>query len=129
MRRRLLIVEDDASLQQILSWDFEDLGYLVTAVSNCLEAREILAREPFDLALLDYHLPDGNGLQLVEELRRNYPNMPVIMSSGLSCAETASRAIDHGAFRFVPKPTTAEVLHRVFQTAISKATNPKTDAM
>ena len=127
MCHKLLIVEDDASLQQILSWDFEDLGYLVTAVSNCLEARQILAREPFDLALLDYHLPDGNGLQLVEELRRNYPNMPVIMSSGLSCAETASRAVDHGAFRFVPKPTTAEVLHRVFQTALGPTKTTKVD--
>ena len=124
MSLRLLIVEDDPALQQMLTWDFEDLGYTVVGVTSCQQAREAAVGNEFDLALIDYHLPDGTGIELLKELRTRAPRMPVIMCSGLSCAETASRAVtDHGAFEFVSKPVSARALHRIFETALSKAEN------
>jgi len=121
MSLRLLIVEDDIALRKMLTWDFEDLGYTVTGVTSCQQAREQAARYDFDLALIDYHLPDGTGVDLLKDLRARRPEMPIIMSSGLSCAETASRAVtDHGAFEFVAKPVAAQTLHQIFQTALSK---------
>lgn len=121
MRLRLLIVEDDIALQKMLTWEFEDLGYTVVGVISCQQAREAVAANDFDLALIDYHLPDGTGVDLLKDLRAQRPTMPVIMSSGLTCAETAYRAVtDHGAFEFVAKPVGAQQLHRIFQTALSK---------
>ncbi len=121
MSLRLLIVEDDIALQKMLTWDFEDLGYEVVGVTNCEQARDTAAGSEFDLALIDYHLPDGTGLELLKDLRARSPRMPVIMCSGLSCAETASRAVtDYGAFEFVPKPVSAQALHLIFEAALSK---------
>ncbi len=122
MSLRLLIVEDDIALQKMLTWDFEDLGYTVVGVTSCEQAREKTAGSDFDLALIDYHLPDGTGIDLLKDLRAHSPQMPVIMCSGLTCAETASRAVtDHGAFEFVPKPVSARALHRIFESALSKS--------
>jgi DNA-binding NtrC family response regulator len=121
MSLRLLIVEDDIALQKMLTWDFVDLGYTVIGVTNCRQAREQAAGNDFDLALIDYHLPDGTGVDLLKDLRARRPEMPIIMCSGLTCAETASRAVtDHGAFEFVAKPVGARTLHQIFQTALSK---------
>lgn len=117
---KILIVEDDSALQQMLTWELEELGYAVTAVGNCRGTRTLSSRRHFDLALLDYQLPDGNGIELMEELRMHQPGLPVIVSSGMGCAETEVRAIRSGAWRFVPKPASAALLHRLFQGALSR---------
>ena len=121
MSLRLLIVEDDSALQKMLTWEFEDLGYDVIGVVSCEQARKAVATNDFDLALVDYHLPDGTGIELLKYLRAQSPDTPIVMSSGLSCAETASRAVTvHGAFEFVAKPVGAKALHDIFQTALAK---------
>ena len=120
MKPKLLIVEDDVALQQILSWDFEDLGYQVTAITDYRGARQALATDNFDLALVDYHLPDGKGSDLIDEIHIEHPDLSVVISSGLSCAQTAARAVERGAFKFVQKPARADVLHKVFQTALNR---------
>ena len=122
MSLTLLIVEDDVALQKMLAWDFEDLGYTVVGATSCEQACEKVAANDIDLALVDYHLPDGTGIDLLKDLRERSPRMPIIMCSGLTCAETASRAVnEHGAFQFVPKPVSARALHRIFETALSES--------
>ena len=120
MGTEILIVEDDSALQQMLTWELEELGYAVTAVDSCRGTRSLSSGRRFDLALLDYHLPDGNGIELMEELRRRQPGLPVILSSGMGCVETAARALRSGAWRFVPKPASAALLHRLFQSALRR---------
>ncbi len=117
---RLLIVEDNSALKQMLTWELEELGYAVTAVSSCRGTRALSSRHRFDLALLDYQLPDGNGIELMEELRRRQPGLPVILSSGMGCVETAARALRSGAWRFVPKPASIASLHQLFQNALKR---------
>jgi len=117
---KILIVEDDSALQQMLTWELEELGYAVTAVGNCRGTRALWSRRRFDLALLDYQLPDGNGIELMAELRMRQPGLPVIMSSGMGCTDTAARALRSGAWRFVPKPASVALLHRLFQNALSQ---------
>jgi DNA-binding response OmpR family regulator len=120
MGTSVLIVEDDSSLQQMLTWELEELGYSVTAVGSCRGTRTLAGERRFDLALLDYQLPDGNGIELMEELRMSQPGLPVIMSSGICCTDTAARALRSGAWRFVPKPASIALLHRLFQSALSR---------
>lgn len=117
---RLLIVEDDFALQQMLTWELEELGYAVTAVGSCRGTRALSGRSRFDLAFLDCQLPDGNGIELMEELRLRHPGLPVIMSSGMGCTDTAARALKSGAWRFVPKPASVALLHRLFQSALGR---------
>ena len=118
---KLLIVEDDSALQQMLTWELEELGYAVTAVGSYRAALDQTKAHGFDLALLDYCLPDGNGVELLETLRRRAPAMPVVMNSGLACPDTRKRALEHGAALFLSKPTSAAQLHQMFQKSLGQS--------
>ncbi len=114
----LLIVEDDTSLRQMLSWELEERGYRITAVATCALGREALSRNDFDLALLDYCLPDGTGLDLLSSIHAKSPAMPVILCSALACPETRLTAISKGATVFLAKPTPIHVLDKLFRQAL-----------
>ena len=109
--KHLLIVEDNRSLRQMLTWEFEELGYRVTPTDCCGEALATAGREPVDMALLDYNLPDGCGAELVDKLRALQPKMRIVLSSG----RTSERDIECCSCHFEAKPITAQKLHRLFQ--------------
>lgn len=113
--QKLLIVEDNQSLQQMLAWEFEEMGYRVTAVSRCDSARQAAMSERFDLALVDCNLPDGCGSKLMAVLHQCQPELPVILCSGRMSEE----GLQPGAYCFIPKPITAKSLHIIFQQALT----------
>ncbi len=115
--QHLLIVEDNRALRQMLTWEFEELGYRVTATDCCTAAIETARSEQVDLGLLDYNLPDGCGMELVNQLRGLQPAIRIILSSGYLNAEEC----DHSLCHFEAKPVSAKKLHRLFQ---SNATRP-----
>jgi len=118
--RKLLITEDDKSLLCMMCWEFEELGYRVTTAASCGEALDAISGSRFDLALLDYNLPDGVGTELMQELHRLQPGLPVILYSGLASGGKASEAERCGASRFVAKPVEARTLHTIFNAILSK---------
>jgi two-component system response regulator AtoC len=101
---RLLIIEDDAALAEMLSLHFEDLGAAVSAAGSCADGLTAAHAEPFDLALLDQHLPDGAGIELLPKLLLAAPHLAVIMMTGQHDLELAIEAMSHGATDFVHKP-------------------------
>lgn len=115
----LLMVEDDPALRQMLTWELEELGYQVTAVSCCAQAREQLESSGFDLALLDYCLPDGNGLELLDNIRDKSPGTQVVLCSALACRETREQALDQGAALFLTKPMPIHLLDRLFRQTLN----------
>lgn len=115
MSPQLLIAEDDRSLRQMLCWEFEDLGYRVTATDCCVEAMLAAGEVCFDLALLDFDLPDGLGTELMAKLLQRWPDLPVVMYSGRATAGETESALRDGARRFVCKPVASLTLHRIFQ--------------
>jgi len=110
----LLIVDDDRALAQMLRLDFQELGYRVSLAGSCRQARQILAETSFDLLLLDYHLADGKGTELLAMCHDQRPELPVILSSG-DTQRQGLQAIARGSCRFVPKPAAARTLDRVFR--------------
>lgn len=103
MRRRVLIVDDDASLLALLALHFEELGWEVRLARTCQEALAHAA-PPLHLALLDYQLPDGDGIQLLTHLRRGAPDLPVVVMSAHSHAGVMAEASARGAQHFLSKP-------------------------
>ncbi|MFU7557020.1 response regulator, partial [Pseudomonas paraeruginosa] len=71
---------------------------------NVKEARELLARDPFDLCLTDMRLPDGSGRDLVQYIQQRHPQPPGAMITAYGCLDTASQALKAGAFDFLTKP-------------------------
>jgi DNA-binding NtrC family response regulator len=120
MSRRLLIVDDDEALRRMLGWELEDLGYEVSLAGDCREGLALASRRRFDLALLDYRLPDGSGIELMESLRTLSPGLPVVLCSGLAGSDTQARALREGAASFLTKPASAALLDRAFRSALSQ---------
>ncbi len=101
---RLLIIEDDAALAEMLALHFEDQGAAVAVAGDCAAAEAALTATPVDVALLDQHLPDGAGVDLLTRLLQHAPDLPVIMMTGEHDLELAIEAIRRGAADFVHKP-------------------------
>lgn len=101
---RLLIVDDDVELSVTLVSRFQRLGMTVTAAENVASALELAEAKTFDVALLDLHLPDGTGIQLLEELKKRQPVLEAMMLTGHGSIDTAIQAMRSGAYDYLTKP-------------------------
>jgi len=110
MAKRILIIDDEASIRDTLVGVLEDEGLTAVAAASAEEGLGILAEQKIDLALLDIWLGDGmDGLTALEEIRARWP-LPVIMISGHGTIETAVQATRKGAFDFIEKPLSYDKL-------------------
>ena len=100
----LLLVEDDVSFRQRLSQTLERRGFEVGQASGIAEARGIAATLNPDYAVLDMRLADGNGLDLVAELRARNPSIRIVVLTGYGNLATAVAAVKAGAIDYLAKP-------------------------
>jgi len=112
----LLIIDDDESLRNLLATSAQSLGWHPVAAGSGAEGCLLLSAD-IKAIVLDYHLPDGDGIQALARLRQLRPDVPVVMLTGLNDAETAVSAIRAGADDYLTKPFELERLFRVIQEA------------
>jgi DNA-binding response OmpR family regulator len=111
---RLLVVEDNAKLRQLLVGLFSDARYAVDAVGTAREAREALRVANYDIILTELRLPDGDGSAVVRELRRRGVGTPVLIGTSVTDLERRVEALDDGADDVMVKPFSSdELLARV----------------
>ena len=114
MSRRILVVEDDAAIREAL---VDALGFAKHEVLSAADAPgglELALRRDYDLLLLDLMLPGGNGFELLEELRRSRPTVPVIILTARGQESDRVRGLRMGADDYVVKPfSIRELLARV----------------
>ncbi|MEQ1891191.1 MAG: sigma-54 dependent transcriptional regulator [Planctomycetota bacterium] len=115
--RRLLFVDDDNTLREVLKRELEDFGYAVTAFPEPFAALEHLAREAVDVALIDLRLPGIDGLELLKRLRALDEALPIVMLTGHGAVREAVEAMRRGAHDFLTKPVSLEQLERVLERA------------
>jgi two-component system, NtrC family, sensor histidine kinase HydH len=114
-KARLLVVDDNASLVENLSEILEGAGYVVRGAMTCAAALA-LAREGFDVALVDLRLPDGDGTALAPRLKEAQPDGEVVLLTGFATLESAVAAVRAGACAYLVKPcATQELLVTVEQ--------------
>jgi DNA-binding NtrC family response regulator len=118
----LLLVDDEESFRRLISKELERSGYRVTQAANLAEARPLIARQAFHLVLLDVRLPDGNGLDLLEEIQEAAPGTGVIMLTAYGTIEEAIRAMKLGAIDFLTKPCKLAELEAVLDKAVQAQT-------
>ena len=106
MSSRVLIVDDSLTVRMDLGEAFEDVGLTVVQAKDLAAARAALGGDPIDLIVLDVHLPDGNGMDFLRELREggDQSEVPVLLLSGRAEVEDRIRGMDAGAHEFVGKP-------------------------
>jgi len=113
-----LIVDDERDIRELLVLTLGRMGLRISTAANLAEARELLASNPFDLCLTDMRLPDGNGIELVTEITRDYPRTPVAMITAFGSMDLAVEALKAGAFDFVSKPVDINVLRGLVRHAL-----------
>jgi DNA-binding NtrC family response regulator len=101
---RVLVVDDEEVIRDILSTLLEREGWHVTTASNGSRALTAFDAEPHDVVLLDLMLPDRPGLEVLSEIRRRDPDAVVVIVTAYSSIEGAIEAMRLGAFHYIPKP-------------------------
>jgi DNA-binding NtrC family response regulator len=112
---RLLIVEDEPGLRQMLSWGFEELGYRVEAVASYRDALWALGRGDYQYALLDYRLADGTGQDLLALLAELQPAVRAVLMSGELSEPRRREACLIGARAALAKPVSVHQIDRLFR--------------
>ncbi len=111
--KKILILDDDPNIVRLLRRFLEQRGYTrVMSASTVKEGSEKLQQEPPDVVLLDFQLPDGNGLEVLEEIKRSNPKIGVIMITGVGDDDVGRKAMRLGAFHFFYKPFDIDYLDR-----------------
>ena len=82
---RLLVVDDERDIRHLYSAELADAGYQVDTAASAAEAGELLAREAFDLMILDVQMKGESGLQLLQRLVREKHKVPVILCTAFGC--------------------------------------------
>ncbi len=109
-KANILVVDDQESIRHFVSKALDDQGYAVQTTGSLGDARQVLEHDVPDLGIFDLKLPDGSGIDLLREVKRAHPELPVILMTAFGEIETAVEAMSAGAYWFVKKPFQNEEL-------------------
>lgn len=117
-RTRVLVVDDEEGIRFALKSFLETKGYAVSLADSCGEAEKVFRTTPVDLVVLDYGLPDGDGVELFMRLRAVDGFVPVVMLTAHGSIELAVRAIQKGMDQFLVKPVDLVSLGAVLEKVL-----------
>jgi len=116
--KSVLVVDDEQGIREVLADILSDEGYRVHTAENGVEALQALAVELIDCVILDVWLPGKGGLDVLAEVREEYPRVPVIIISGHGTIDMAVRAVKQGAYDFLEKPLSLDRVTTLVRNAI-----------
>jgi DNA-binding NtrC family response regulator len=102
--KRILVVDDEEIIRDLLKETFNRRGYEVEAVDKGKDALAMLDEQRFDLAVTDLRLPDISGMRILSEAKKKLPDLGVIMITGYGSIKNAVKAMKQGAFDYITKP-------------------------
>lgn len=117
---KILVVDDDAIVVKSCKRILEAEGFEISAVSSADQALEAIKKYDFDLLLIDVKMPKHDGFFLMREIKKEVPEMPVIIMSGYPTPETIAQVLKSGAVQFVPKPFRPDELIKTVHHVIQK---------
>ncbi|MBF0218211.1 MAG: sigma-54-dependent Fis family transcriptional regulator [Gammaproteobacteria bacterium] len=117
-RATALVVDDEPDLLELLSLTLARMEIACVTAATLDDAYKLLKSRQFQLCLTDMRLPDGNGLDLIQEINHNYPQLPVAMITAHGNMDSAITALKAGAFDFVNKPVNLHTLRELVNNAL-----------
>lgn len=116
----LLIVDDEASLRDMMTIVFEEEGWHVDAAATLAEGRASIAKNEPDLVLCDLMVPDGSGIDLIRDVKASNPSVAFIMITAHTSTKSAVDALKAGAFDYIAKPFDVEELKIIVRKAVER---------
>lgn len=124
MSKRILVVDDDPDIRQVLLDRLESYGYVVETAVNGRDALDALQGSAFDGMVLDIRMPEINGMEVLRQTRKSHPGLPVVMVTSSMVREHAIEAIGEGAQAYLLKPFDAAQLKQVLEHWIGRDPRP-----
>ena len=116
---RILVVEDDPSLREVIEETLDDFGYQTRAVGDGVDAlAELMTDADYDLILSDIQMPNMDGLALLDEVSRRWPDLPLVLMTAFGTVAQAVEAIQKGALNYLVKPFDAKALQSAVEATI-----------
>jgi two-component system sensor histidine kinase/response regulator len=110
MKGKILVIDDEVGIRQGCQRVLEPQGFEVDKAATIQEGLRKITEEGFDLVLIDVMMPDGRGIDLLEPIRKIDPDIVCVIITGYATVELAVQAIKEGAYDFISKPFTADML-------------------
>jgi formate/nitrite transporter len=120
MAEKMLIVDDDELVLTSCRKIFEAEGFTVTTTKSSQEGLGLAATQAFDVILVDWKLPDSNGMDLIEGIGKSSPNSAVVMISGYATVNCACEALKRGAMDYLAKPFKPEEIIEAVKKAVKR---------
>ena len=114
---KVLIVDDEPPIREILTRWLNGWGYGVRDVGSAVEALEVMAAEPADILLCDVSMPEHDGLWLAEQVHAQWPQTAIIMSTAHDDSQTVRTSRTLGAVAYITKPVDASLLRQALDHA------------
>ncbi len=120
LMKKVLIIDDDPTFLMMLKNFLEKKGFLARGGISANDALNILKKERFDIILLDFKLPDKNGIDLLKDIKEINLDVPVLLMTSYADIKTAVTAIKMGAFDYVSKPVNTDEILATINSALRK---------
>ena len=122
---KILLIEDDLTYSKIISKFLEKNGYEVISSAKVAEGLSFYEKYQIDLIITDYRLPDGTGMEVLDHVLNNHPELPVILITNYSDIRTAVKSMKMGAFEYITKPIHPDELLLTVQQALKNEKTQK----
>ena len=118
--RRVLVVDDEEAIRNLLQQVLQEEAYEVVSAANGREAMTIFGREHFDLIIADIVMPEMDGVEMLLEAKHIQPKTPAIVVSGFFTEDTAQRLKSLGAAGYVAKPFQLDAIRHTIARAVER---------
>jgi len=125
IKARILVIDDDEGIRKVITTALNDESYITDTASNGKEAIEKSKTNAYNLAIIDIHLPDMEGTQLLSELKETTPKMRKIIVTGFPEVQNAITAVKKGANDYITKPVKIDVLINSIREQLRKQQEEK----
>ncbi|HOJ27510.1 MAG: sigma-54-dependent Fis family transcriptional regulator [Spirochaetes bacterium] len=122
---RILIVDDEDIVLKSCLRVLQKLDYEIDTAYSGQTALDNLEKKKYDIVVTDLMMPGMDGMQLLEEIKKRYPDVIVIIFTGYATVDTTRQALKAGAFDYIPKPFTPDELRNVIDNAVKSLKNKK----
>lgn len=123
--KNILLVEDDLTYSRIVKTFLEKNDFSVNTTTKVKEAQQLFSTKKYDLIIADFRLPDGTGMELLQWVKKTYPEIQVILITHYSDIRIAIKAMKLGAFEYITKPINPdELLATVKESLATKTVAP-----